>query len=260
MLHVEGSTRRGNRTENQDMFVISDKGVIPAEQRDSFDFCAELDPEHPRAYAVLDGVGGGVVNGGFLSAVAGQAFALAFEEGAFQPSPEGSGTPLAWQLLQAAICAAKSVAQACGEQCGGTTLSCVAVYQKQFAFLGVGDSPAYIWHKNALEPLFVPQNEACRKQEEGMNIEKYDRCCLLSCLGADAEDAIEHFVCSTGTLEPGSSVILMTDGISLTSSSLRFALRHRWLGLGTAKRLAEFCARRKKSDNSTILIVREDKR
>lgn len=248
-MRIDFSTRAGSRLENQDnAFILNAFSSIPyAKYPDSFDFHTRVPNEKPMLLGVLDGVGGGHINGAVLSQLAAQTMHNAFCFGAFQ-SPS-----LAHQLRFAALCANEQVRSVCGgSHLGGTTLCAAAIWKNQGLLIALGDSPAYLLQGRVLRPLYTPQNLWHQKISEGQKASPADSSHLLAYLGMEPAEANQNLVIQPFQFQKGDCLLLCSDGFAVNQSLLGFALRCHV----SAKTLANTSRFKKNSDNTTVMIVR----
>ena len=248
-MRIDFSTSAGSRLENQDnAFILNAFSSVPyAEQQNSFDFRTRVPNEKPLLLGVLDGVGGGHINGAILSQLAAQTMHNAFCFGSFQLPG------LAQQLRCAALCANEQVRSACGgSHLGGTTLCAAAIWKNQGLLVALGDSPAYLLQGRVLRPLYTPQNLWHQKISEGQKASPADASHLLAYLGMEPAEANQNLVIRPFSFQKGDCLLLCSDGLALNRRLLGFALRCH----ASAKALADTSRFKKSSDNTTVMIVR----
>ena len=229
ILKISAASRIGGRLSQDDCLVIGERPVESPPAHTVPPIFVDVDTGQPPLLAVLDGVGSCSYASLASSMTAGKIQSVFY-------SKEGNEQ----------LTAAERLGTACGQACeklavlnqsfgsieAATTITAAAFSEGQISLWAVGDSPAYLFRQNRLEPLFKPMGEGNR---------------LLAFAGADARP---EFVASTHTLEAGDTVVLSTDGI-LRSQMLLWALR---LGL-SAQAIVRLSTLRRFADNSTLIKI-----
>ena len=227
-LKIEAASGIGSRMTQEDCLLLGEKPIETLPRQNVPAFLADTD-KAPLLTAVLDGVGSCSYASLASSMTAAKIQSVFY-------SKEGNEQ----------LTAAERLGTACGQACeklavlnqsfgsieAATTITAAAFSEGQISLWAVGDSPAYLFRQNRLEPLFKPMGEGNR---------------LLAFAGADARP---EFVASTHTLEAGDTVVLSTDGI-LRSQMLLWALR---LGL-SAQAIVRLSTLRRFADNSTLIKI-----
>lgn len=201
-------------------------------------------------FCVCDGVGGGYR--GDLAAK----FALKAIK-RYLKAAKTAERPLREILLDAADAALKEVCAfyETARNLGGCTLVMIALRGDRYAFLNIGDSPAFlIPHDGSILELSQRHNMAWEKMRMGLPAEPSDSNRLLRYLGMEDITAEDIAYITEGTLAEGDWILLCTDGVTNTFSlvSLEDAIRS---GL-TADQIAEAAAQNEKADNCTALCLR----
>lgn len=239
----------GMRMSNQDNYMIEGAPAF----RNAAEYhsgCGLLDTGSTQVLCVCDGVGGGS-RGDHASLTALDAIARTIREPAVQ------ALPLAQVLEQAAEAAQKAVIAAFLRELrpGGCTLVMLGVRGDEWAFLNIGDSPAFLLRAESgeLEELSVRHNLEWEKRRRGETPDANDGCYLLHYIGRAGYTAAEQAATAAGTLRAGDALLLCSDGVTnaFTMEELTAAI-----AAGTdAAGLVEKAAAVYGADNSTAICL-----
>lgn len=191
ILKISAASRIGGRLSQDDCFVIGERPVESPPSHTVPPIFIDTG-KNPFVVAVLDGVGSCAYASLAASMTAAKVQSVFY-------SKEGNEQLTAAERL-GSVCeqACKKLGvfnQSFGSIQAATTVTAAAFSEGQISLWAVGDSPAYLFRQNRLEPLFKPMGEGNR---------------LLSFAGADA---CPEFISSTKELEAGDVIILATDGV-----------------------------------------------
>lgn len=229
ILKISAASRIGGRLSQDDCFVIGERPVESPPSHTVPPIFIDTG-KNPFLAAVLDGVGS------CSYASLASSMTAAKVQSVFYSKEVNEHLTTAERLGSACEKACKKLAvlnQSFGSIQAATTITAAAFSEGQISLWAVGDSPAYLFRQNRLEPLFTPMGKGNR---------------LLSFAGADA--CPEEFISSTKELEAGDVIILATDGV-LGQKWLLWALR---LGL-SVQTIVRLSTLRRFADNSTLIKI-----
>lgn len=227
-LKIEAASGIGSRMTQEDCLLLGEKSIETLPRQNVSAFFVDTDKKH-FLVGVLDGVGS------CSYATLASSMTAAKIQSVFYSKEEGNEQLTAAERLDSACKqACKKLAvlnQSFGSIKAATTITAAAFSEQQLNLWAVGDSPAYLYRKHTLRPLFETMNDGNR---------------LLSFAGADRPE----FVATTQELEAGDTVILATDGV-LGKKWLLLALR---LGL-SAQTIVRLSTLRRFADNSILIKI-----
>ena len=249
MIYYTAASEQGSRTKNQDNLGIT--GEFPWAQVEApFSRSGQIALGELRIFSVCDGIGGAAMGElASRNALLGvQQYLLEIRE---------ADADLQQLLLGAAESAQRQV-QALYRRLrceGGCTLTMLAVRNAEYAFLNVGDSPAFVLgaEDEELSELSQCHNLAAIKARRGLEASYGDECCLVHYLGKAARVEDMAYV-TGGILREGDRFLLCSDGVTnaLTKSELRDLLRQEI----SAGELVGMAARTQGSDNCTAIHLK----
>lgn len=207
-LDYSAASHIGGRRRNEDNYLIRE-GVAPVW---AYEMCrnqGQWDTSQTRVAAVCDGIGGGA-QGDTASLIA-----LKTIEGMAQEYPDLAPEELIRMLAEAAQEEVCSHYRRLGRS-GGCTLSLLVLREDRWAYLNIGDSPAFLWRQEdrELTELSERHNLKWEKLRRGIGPEQGDECRLLRYLGRQGHEAREMAHVVGGELKPGDGLLLCTDGIT----------------------------------------------
>lgn len=198
----------GSRRRNEDNFLVNHT-VAPVWAEEMCREQGRWDTERIRVAAVCDGIGGGV-RGDTASLLALRTIDFLVEE--------HRNLPLEELILLLADGARETVRDyfARLESSGGCTLSMVVLKGDRWAYLNIGDSPAFLWNKETgtLAELSLRHNLEWEKRRRGEEPNPGDECYLLCHLGRKDRTGREMAHVTTGSWNPGDGLLICSDGIS----------------------------------------------
>lgn len=226
-LRINAASSIGNRMTQEDCLLLGEKPIETLPRQNVPAFFVDTG-KAPVLAAVLDGVGSCPYASLASSMTAAKIQSVFY-------SKEGN------EQLTAAERLGSGCEQGCeklgmlnhsfGSIQAATTLTAAAFSEGQLHLWAIGDSPAYLYRKHTLRPLFETMNDGNQ---------------LLAFAGGPNTD----FITSTYDLEAGDTVILATDG-GLGKKWLLLALR---MGL-SAQTIVRFSTLRRFADNSTLIKI-----
>lgn len=239
----------GMRMSNQDNYMIEGAPAF----RDASDYHRKsgvLDTADIQVLCVCDGIGGGT-RGDYASLTALDAIARKIKD------PAQRELPLAQVLENAAEAAQEAVTAAFMRELrpGGCTLVMLGIRGDEWAFLNIGDSPAFLWREQTgeLEELSVRHNLEWEKRRRGETPRSNDGCYLLRYIGKSGYTAAELAATAAGTIRAGDRMLLCSDGVTnaFTMEDLTAAVA----AGADAEQLVEKAAAVPGADNSTAICL-----
>lgn len=233
-LRIDAASSIGGRLSQDDCLVIGERPVESPPAHTVPPIFIDTD-KNPFLVAVLDGVGS------CSCASLGSALAASKIQSSFYAedwfSDGNNRSELVMQKLNNACLDAAAKLALWNQSFSGsiqaaTTITAAAFSEQQLHLWATGDSPAYLYRKHTLRPLFETMNDGNR---------------LLAFAGGPNTD----FITSTYDLEGGDTVVLLTDGI-LRPKMLLLALR---LGL-SAQAIVRLSTLKRYADNGTIIMIK----
>lgn len=207
-IRYSAASCEGRRENNEDNFLIHDS-CAPVAGRGMYQTQGIFETDRCRVAAVCDGIGGGTW--GSTAAL----FALKTIEAA---ASEYGMLPPEKLVLVLAEAAQKTIQEFYGklDHQGGCTLSLAVVREDRWAYLNIGDSPGFLWKKvtGEITELSQRHNLKHEKLRRGIVPNYGDSCRLYHYLGKPGCAAGEMAHVTQGTLEPGDSLLLCSDGVT----------------------------------------------
>lgn len=247
-IEYSAATDVGARWSNQDNFMVDQEPAYDGTQA-ALALSGTLDASRTRLLCVCDGVGGA-----YMGDVAARLTIEAVAEAA--QLPENRTLPLP-QLLEAAAEAAQQRVTAFYDAeglPGGCTLALLGLQGDAWAFLNIGDSPAFLLRETeGLRELSTRHNLAWEKLRRGELPGRNDSCRLLHYMGKPFFRAREMAAVTQGTLRDGDCFLLCSDGITNSIGPEELC---RELQRGTdAAELVRRAARAPGADNCTAICL-----
>lgn len=248
-IHYTAASEKGSRTKNQDNLGIT--GAFPWARVDRpFFHAGQVDLEKLRIFSVCDGIGGAA-----MGELAAKNALLGIAQ--YQMQNRTEDMPLTDLLLEAAEAAQKKVREMYRRLRaeGGCTLTMLAVRDGQYAFLNVGDSPAFLLRAEDTEPTELSQchNLASIKARMGIPAGLGDEYCLVHYIGKPHSAADMAYV-SSGTLREGDQFLLCSDGVTNAFAAER--LQELFRQECSAGDMVQMAARVQSSDNCTAIHLK----
>ena len=229
-LKIEAASGIGSRMTQEDCLLLGEKSIETLPRQNVSAFFVDTDKKH-FLVGVLDGVGS------CSYATLASSMTAAKIQSVFYSKEEGNEQLTAAERLDSACKqACKKLAvlnQSFGSIKAATTITAAAFSEQQLNLWAVGDSPAYLYRKHTLRPLFETMNDGNR---------------LLSFAGANA---CPECISTTQELTAGDVVLLATDGV-LGQKWLLWALR---MGL-SAQTIVRLSTLKRYADNATIIMIK----
>lgn len=227
-LKIEAASGIGSRMTQEDCLLLGEKSIETLPRQNASAFFVDTDKK-PFLVGVLDGVGS------CSYATLASSMTAAKIQSVFYSKEESNEQLTAAERLDSACKqACKKLAvlnQSFGSIEAATTITAVAFSERQLHLWATGDSPAYLYRKHTLRPLFETMNDGNR---------------LLAFAGGPNTD----FITSTYDLETGDTVVLLTDGIR--PKMLLLALR---LGLSAQAIVRLSTTLKPYADNATLIKI-----
>lgn len=229
-LRIDAASSIGGRPSQDDCLVIGERPVESPPAHTVPPIFVDVDTSHPPLLAVLDGVGS------CSYANLASSMTAAKIQSVFYSKEEGNEQLTAAERLDSACEQASEKLAMLNHSFGSieaaTTITAAAFSEQQLHLWATGDSPAYLYRKHTLRPLFETMNDGNR---------------LLAFAGGPNTD----FITSTYDLEAGDTVVLLTDGI-LRPKMLLLALR---LGLSAQTIVRLSTTLKPYADNATLIKI-----
>lgn len=247
-LKCSGASERGSRRENQDNLRFGDFHAF-IDQTRSYAVSRCFSTEKCQVFCVCDGVGG-AENGDMASTGA----LVAVKQYLAEENQEQL-EDMVLHAAERANCWVQEFYQ-CGGRVGGSTLAMVAILGEQYVALNIGDSPIFLYsrRKRALQELSVRHTQAWDLRRRGEIPDQKSEHTLVYYLGKANTDAQKMAHICTGTLAPGDSLLLCSDGVSEAFSQKKLCRRMRWKV--SAKKLTASAAKAPNADNCTAVCIR----
>lgn len=219
-LKFNAATDIGTRDSNQDVFladeVVSDAACSGEQYFE--DVISTSDKIH--VFAVCDGIGS-FKNSGFAAGAALDAIKKkAASYNAMLADGQNEDAESVVSLTEWVSAALNDARQSLfnywrdKDQYGSsTTIALLAVRGDEYVFANIGDSPGYLRKADKLIELSVKHNLAAFKRSIGEIPDESDSCILLFHLGESSIDIEFMTNLKSGTLEPGDTIIMCTDGV-----------------------------------------------
>ena len=245
---VSAATCIGSRSGNQDTFRAGTM-VICSPPRKKFFRQSTLSWSGVELFCVCDGVGGA-----YKGETAAKGALLAIDQYLRQTAQHQLS--LSQVLMEAAEAAQQWVQRFYRSNGlpGGCTLTMVGICGEEYAFLNIGDSPAFLLPPDhGILEMSNRHNLAWENLRNDLPVEDGDDSRLLAYLGMPGVTA-EHIAhTQIGILEPGCRMLLCSDGITnvLAPESLEQALRS---GM-TAMEIAQNASIPSDADNCTLVCL-----
>lgn len=243
------ASEKGSRAKNQDNLGITGEFSF-AKVETSFFCSGRTDSDTLKIFSVCDGIGGAA-----MGELAAQNALMGIAQ--YLNGNETQDMALTDLLLCAAESAQHRV-QAMYKRLrseGGCTLTMVAVRGEQYAFLNVGDSPAFMLpvEDKEMTELSCCHNLAAIKERKGIPAGYGDECCLVNYIGK-ACSAVDMAHISGGTLREGDRFLLCSDGV--TNAFSREELQKLMQLDVSAEELVRMAAQVRDSDNCTAIHLK----
>lgn len=226
-LKIEAASGIGSRMTQEDCLLLGEKSIETLPRQNVSAFFVDTDKK-PFLVGVLDGVGS------CSYATLASSMTAAKIQSVFYSKEESNEQLTAERLDSACEQASEKLAMlnhSFGSIEAATTITAIAFSEQQLNLWAVGDSPAYLYRKHTLRPLFKTMNDGNR-------------------LLAFAGDPNTDFITSTYDLETGDTVLLSTDGIR--PKMLLLALR---LGLSAQAIVRLSTTLKPYADNATLIKI-----
>ncbi len=208
--HVEytAASHVGGRRRNEDNYLVN-RIVAPTWASEMCWDQDGVDTDRPRVAAICDGIGGGT-RGDTASLLALKAIDALEEEHRDLPPEE-----LILLLADGAQETVMDYYDRLGSG-GGCTLSLVVLLGDRWAYLNIGDSPAFLWRQEegTLTELSQRHNLEWEKRRRGEVPRPNDECYLLRYLGRQELTGREMAYVAAGQWKPGDVLLICSDGIS----------------------------------------------
>ena len=248
-IYYSAASEKGSREKNQDNLGIT--GAFPwAQVEEPFSCSGQIDLGTVRIFSVCDGIGGAA-----MGELASRNALLGVQK--YLQGMQDETVDLRQLLLGAAEFAQMQV-QAMYKRLrceGGCTLTMLAIREDSYAFLNVGDSPAFLLsgENGELKELSQCHNLAAMKARRGLAVGRGDEHRLVYYLGR-ASGVAEMAYVSGGELRQGDQFLLCSDGVTnaLSPDALRDLMR-REIPAGEMVRMA---AQTRGSDNCTAIHLK----
>lgn len=227
-LKIEAASGIGSRMTQEDCLLLGEKSIETLPRQNVSAFFVDTDKKH-FLVGVLDGIGS------CSYATLASSMTAAKIQSVFYSKEEGNEQLTAAERLDSACEQASEKLAMLNHSFGSieaaTTITAVAFSERQLHLWATGDSPAYLYRKHTLRPLFETMNDGNR---------------LLAFAGGPNTD----FITSTYDLEGGDTVVLSTDGIR--PKMLLLALR---LGLSAQAIVRLSTTLKPYADNATLIKI-----
>lgn len=241
--------------------VASDVGKVRQINEDSF--LSEVDRG---LFVVCDGMGG-AASGEVASRIAVQTISQRLTQ---PPDGDDPGTgehqflPQTFRLAEAVRLANRSIYDQARTNAGqsgmGTTMVGVWLDQHIASLAHVGDSRAYLWHDNQLEPVTTDHSLVEAQVQAGLidreqSLKSEHQNILLRALGRDAVVEVEL---SEVPMQPGDALLLCSDGLTrmVPDAAIAAALANgRGDPQGVCDRLVAAANASGGQDNVTVIVV-----
>lgn len=245
---VSAATCIGSRSGNQDTFRAGTM-VVCSPSRKQFFRQSILSWSGVELFCICDGVGGA-----YKGDAAAKGALLAIDQ--YLRQTEQNQRSLSQVLLEAAEAAQQWVQRfyRMNGLPGGCTLTMVGIRADEYAFLNIGDSPAFLLPPDhGILEMSCRHNLAWENLRNDLPVHAGDDSRLLAYLGMPGVTAERIAHTQIGILEPGCRILLCSDGITnvLAPESLEQALRS---GM-TALEIARNAAVPSDADNCTLVCL-----
>ena len=247
-IQYTAATHVGGRRRNEDNYLVNG-AMMPEVAATQWQDRGSRDTGRPLVAAVCDGIGGGA-RGHLASRLALQTIRDVAEEHPELP-PEELILLLAEKAQQAVL---KYYAPL--EVNGGCTVSMVVLHGDRWAFLNIGDSPAFQRQAEMGEMTELSQrhNLEWEKRRLGMEPEEGDDCCLMRYLGRWGCTGRDMAHVAQGRWAPGDCLLLCSDGVSNAFGPEELCQKMKE-GV-SAEHLVQVAAADPWSDNCTAICIR----
>ena len=249
LIHYSAASEKGSRAQNQDNLGITGEfSWVKLEK--AFSCTGRMKRSELRVFSVCDGIGGAAM--GELAA----RNALKGVE-RYLKEHQTDDTALSDLLLNATESAQEQV-RAMYQRLrskGGCTLTMLAVRGEEYAFLNVGDSPAFLirGEDGEMTELSLSHNLATFKAQRGIPVSWGDECRLTHYIGK-AGNAVDMAHVSGGVLREGDRFLLCSDGV--TNAIDREELRQLLRQDVSAEQLVHMASQTKGADNCTAIHLK----